>query len=194
MKAILVLLAMVFLGGCEGHNTQTQYLAVKDENILYPYGKISYGIQRPTIVAKVILYQKQYTISDSSHPGYLQFEMKEAPPDLVSLRNCTVYDAENWEGDFGYIHIKMMNGKFVEPNSEIISVSFWQWNSITDPKVYSSGRGWVAGTKHPNKHLVAASIKDRWLPEEGYEWVKDDENNIKRDSDSWAMVKKIGEN
>ena len=40
------MLAMVFLGGCEEY-TKTQYLAVKDENILYPYAKISYSAQRP---------------------------------------------------------------------------------------------------------------------------------------------------
>jgi hypothetical protein len=193
MKATLVLLAMVFLGGCEGHNTQTQYLAVKDENILYPYGKISYSIQPPAVVAKVILYQKQYKGTDSINPGYLLFETKETFPDLVRLSNCTVYDTDNWEGDFGHLHIKIMSGKFVEPNSDIISVSFWQWNSITDPKVYSSGREWGPGTKHPNKHLVAADKNHHWLPEEGYEWVKDDENKVKRDADGYGTVKKIGE-
>ena len=192
-KLLMALLAMVFLGGCEGRNTQTQYLAVKDEDTLYPYAKISYSIQLPSVVAKVIFYEKKYKGSDSINPGYVLFETDAKAPDLVRLSKCTVYDANNWEGDFDYLHIKMMNGKFVEPNSGIISVSWWQWNSISDPKVYSSGRERGSGTKHPNKHLVAADRKNHWLPEEGYEWVWDDKNNVKRDSDGWAMVKKIGE-
>jgi len=98
-------------------------------------------------------------------------------PELVRLKDCIVYDVDNWEGDFGYLHIKMMNGKFVEPNSKIISVSFWQWNSITDPSVYSSGHEWVAGTKHPKDHAVATEKGGTWLPEEGYEWAEPPPNN-----------------
>ena len=189
----MVTLAMVVLSGCEGRNTQTQYLAVKEGNTLYPYGKISYSIQTPTVVAKVILYERKHKGLDFINPGYVLFETEGAAPDLVKLRNCTVYDSNNWEGDFDNLHIKMMNGKFVEPNSGIISVSFWQWYSITDPKVYSSGREWAAGTKHPTKHLVASDSKGFWRPEEGYEWAKDDKNEIKRDVDGYGIVKKIGE-
>ena len=63
---------------------------------------------------------------------------------------------------------------------------FIKWK--TDVTV--SCRDWVEGTKHPTKHLVAAYKKDHWLPEEGYEWVKDDKNKVKSDADGYGIVKK----
>lgn len=197
-KMSLVLLTVVFLGGCDSLNTGTQYLAIKSAGIkggpfLYAHGTISYSIQGSTVAAKVIWYQRKYGGLNPLHPGYVRFETEKTSPDLVRLNNCTVYDSNNWEGDLGYLHIKRINGKFVEPNSEIVSVSFWQWNSITEPKVYSSGHEWVEGTKHPEKHLVAAHERGRWRPEEGYAFVFDDKNEVKRDAGGWAMVKKIGE-
>jgi hypothetical protein len=98
-KFLLVLLAMVFLGGCE-ENTKTQYLAVKDKKILYPYGKISYSVQHPSVVAKVISYQKQYTGPDSIHPGHMLFKFIAFDPELVRLKDCIVYDVDNWEGTY----------------------------------------------------------------------------------------------
>lgn len=195
MKTVsLALLTVVFLGGCDSSTTRTQYLAIKADDILCRYGIISYNIQGPAIVAKAILYRKDYTGLDSLHPGYLKFKTEETPPDLVRLSNSIVYDTDNWEGDFRHLHIIMLNGKFVEHKSGIILVSFWQWHALMDPHVYSSGSECVEGTKHFNKHLVAAYKKDHWRPEEGYEWVLNDKNEFKRDADGYPIVKKIGEN
>jgi len=104
-KILLVLLAMVFLGGCEEY-TKTQYPAVKDKNILYTYAKISYSVQRPSVVAKVISYQKQYTGPDSTQPGHMWFKFIVFDPELVRLKDCIVYDLDNWEGDFGYLLLR----------------------------------------------------------------------------------------
>jgi len=150
---------------------------------------IQYNVFKDGITAKITLYQKQY-LNPSSIPGYMDCEYKALPPELEKVRNCKIFDKNNFEGDLSFINIKMIDGKWVAPTIGFRCIGFFKWK--TDVTV--SCRDWVQGTKHPTKHLVAASVKDRWLPEEGYAWVLDDKNEVKRDADGWGMVKKIEEN
>ena len=59
---------------------------------------IQYNLFKDGITAKITLYQKQY-LNPSSIPGYMDCEYKALPPELEKVRNCKIFDKNNFEGD-----------------------------------------------------------------------------------------------
>lgn len=189
MKSCLGLLILVLISGCSSSPDHTQYIVTEEEGTLRPFAMIQYNVLKDGITAKITLYQKQY-LNPSTIAGYMDCKYKELPPEFEKVHPCTVFDTNNFEGGLSLFNIKMVDGKWVAPTIGVRCIGFLKWK--TDVTV--SYRDWVEGTKHPTKHLIAAYKKDHWLPEEGYEWVLDDKNRVKRDADREPIAKKIGEN
>lgn len=177
MRICLGLLILILISGCGFISDKTQYIVTEEEGTLRPFAIIEYNVFKDGITAKVTLYEKKYLNPSALYPGYVDCEYKKLPPELEKLRNCIVFDTRNFEGDLSFLHIKMVNGKWVEPTIGVKCIDFFKWWDIKlKPNKY---RDWVEGTKHPKKHIVASYKKNHWIPEEGYAWDLDDKGKAK---------------
>lgn len=190
---LLVMLAVVVLSGCFSSADQTQYIVIQENGTLTPFAIIEYNIFKDgTITAKITQYQEEYLSPSRNFPGHMNLKYKKLPVEFEKLTRSTVFDKDNFEGNLSFLNVKIVNGKWVSPigyGFQCIGYLKWITEITLSTKEYHK---WVPGTKHPTKHLIAYGEENKWLPDGGYEWVRDLSKERQKELDT--VIKKMTEN